>query len=87
MSREELAHLEIPWNAEIASRFLSMTGGTITAARLALHEQLALHLGGGLHHAFPGHGEGFCPINDIAVAIRVLQASGRVQRAAVIARA
>lgn len=84
MSREELAQLEIPWNAEIASRFLRMTGGTITAARLALEEQLALHLGGGLHHAFPGHGEGFCPINDIAVAIRVLQEEGHFHRAAVI---
>jgi acetoin utilization deacetylase AcuC-like enzyme len=41
------------------------------------------HLGGGLHHAFPNHGEGFCPFNDVAVAIRGLQAAG-VDRAAVI---
>jgi acetoin utilization deacetylase AcuC-like enzyme len=41
------------------------------------------HIGGGLHHAFPNHGEGFCPFNDVAVAVRVLQSRG-VQRAAVI---
>jgi acetoin utilization deacetylase AcuC-like enzyme len=52
--------------------------------RLAVNEGVALHLGGGLHHAFPGHGEGFCPINDIAVAIRTLQQEGRIRRAAVI---
>ena len=43
----------------------------------------AVHIGGGLHHAFPNHGEGFCPFNDVAVAIRVLQSRG-VDRVAVI---
>ena len=41
------------------------------------------HIGGGLHHAFPNHGEGFCPFNDVAVAIRVLQAHG-LERVAVV---
>jgi acetoin utilization deacetylase AcuC-like enzyme len=41
------------------------------------------HIGGGLHHAFPNHGEGFCPFNDVAVAIRVLQASG-IERQAIV---
>jgi acetoin utilization deacetylase AcuC-like enzyme len=41
------------------------------------------HIGGGLHHAFPNHGEGFCPFNDVAVAIRVLQSRG-IERHAVI---
>lgn len=84
MSPEEIAHLEIPWDAAIAAGFLRMTGGTISTARFALQDGVALHLGGGLHHAFPGHGEGFCPINDIAVSIRVLQEEGRLHRAAVI---
>jgi acetoin utilization deacetylase AcuC-like enzyme len=44
---------------------------------------LAVHVGGGLHHAFPNHGEGFCPFNDVAVAIRVLQSRG-IERAAVV---
>jgi acetoin utilization deacetylase AcuC-like enzyme len=50
-----------------------MAGGTCAAAAAALAEGTAAHLGGGLHHAFANHGEGFCPINDIAVAIRVAQ--------------
>src|SRR4029077_11382564 len=41
------------------------------------------HLGGGLHHAFPNHGEGFCPFNDVAVAARVLQARG-IERIAIV---
>ena len=41
------------------------------------------HLGGGLHHAFPNHGEGFCPFNDVAVAARVLQAQG-IERIAIV---
>lgn len=84
LTQEEITHLEIPWNAQIAAGFLKMTGGTVVTARLALQEGVSLHLGGGLHHAFPGHGEGFCPINDIAVAIRVLQRERLVSRAAVI---
>ncbi len=84
LTAEEIARLEIPWTPQIAAGFLSMAGGTIDAARIAADEGVAMHLGGGLHHAFPGHGEGFCPVNDIAVAIRVLQAEGRVRRAAVI---
>jgi acetoin utilization deacetylase AcuC-like enzyme len=41
------------------------------------------HLGGGLHHAFPNHGEGFCPFNDVAVAVRVLQERGLTRTAVV----
>lgn len=61
-----------------------MTGGTCIAAALALDRGIGLHLGGGLHHAFPDHGEGFCLFNDVAVAIRRLQHEGRIARAAVI---
>lgn len=45
---------------------------------------IVAHLGGGLHHAFADHGEGFCFFNDVAVAIRVLQRDGLASRAAVI---
>jgi len=44
----------------------------------------AANLGGGFHHAFPSHGEGFCLYNDIAVAIRALQRDGTISRAAVV---
>ena len=84
LTSEEIRHLEIPWNAQIGAGFLAMAGGTILTARFALEDGIALHVGGGLHHAFPGHGEGFCPINDIAVAVRVLQGESRVARAAVV---
>ena len=68
-----------------------MVGGTVDAARIAggvddfdgQGSSVSVHIGGGLHHAFPNHGEGFCPFNDVAVAVRVLQAHG-FQRAAII---
>jgi acetoin utilization deacetylase AcuC-like enzyme len=84
---EELALLEVPWSPEIVEGFRAMTGGTIDAARLALsgaHPSRAFHIGGGFHHAFANHGEGFCLFNDVAVAIRVLLDDGRIERAAVI---
>jgi acetoin utilization deacetylase AcuC-like enzyme len=73
LSPEEIATLELPWQPGFASAFRTMAGGTCAAAAAALVEGTAAHLGGGLHHAFANHGEGFCPINDIAVAIRVAQ--------------
>jgi acetoin utilization deacetylase AcuC-like enzyme len=84
LSADEIATLELPWRPEFASAFRLMAGGTCAAAAAALEEGTAVHLGGGLHHAFANHGEGFCPINDVAVAIRVACSRGAVRRAAVI---
>ena len=53
-------------------------------ARLALECGIGFNIGGGFHHAFPGHGEGFCAINDIAVAVRRLQRDGAIRRAMVV---
>jgi acetoin utilization deacetylase AcuC-like enzyme len=61
-----------------------MVGGTCQAAAASLEDGAAAHLGGGLHHAFANHGEGFCLFNDVAVAIRILQRDGRIRRAAVV---
>ena len=80
----DVAQLELPWSREMVDAFRLMVGGTVQAARLAcgLHEfpipncKLSIHAGGGLHHAFPNHGEGFCPFNDVAVAVRDLQRRG-----------
>jgi acetoin utilization deacetylase AcuC-like enzyme len=83
----ELAQLEVPWSTEIVEGFRSMTGGTIEAARQALsarHPRRAFHIGGGFHHAFANHGEGFCLFNDVAVTIRLLFEERRIERAAVI---
>jgi acetoin utilization deacetylase AcuC-like enzyme len=68
----------------VAEGFRLMTGGTQLAATFALADGVAVHLGGGLHHAFAGHGEGFCLLNDVAVSIRALQRDGHIRRAAVI---
>lgn len=84
LSPQELAQLEIPWSEPISLAFRTMIAGTVLAARQALSESVGVHLGGGFHHAFPNHGEGFCPFNDIAVAIRVLQKEGAIARAAVV---
>ena len=86
LSAQEVAELELPWSREMVDGFRLMVGGTIKTAKIAcgLEESgVACHLGGGLHHAFPNHGEGFCPFNDVAVAVRVLQASG-IERIAVV---
>ena len=84
LTPDDIATLELPWQPALADAFRLMTGGTCAAAAAALADGRAAHLGGGLHHAFAGHGEGFCPVNDIAVAIRVLQRDGRIRRAAVV---
>ncbi len=60
------------------------TGGTILAARLALESGLGFNVGGGFHHAFADHGEGFCAVNDIAVAVRRLQHDGLIRRAMIV---
>ena len=79
MTMDDIVTLELPWQPEMADGFRLMAGGTIDAARAALEDGLAAHLGGGLHHAFANHGEGFCPVNDVAVAVRVLK-----RRAAIV---
>jgi len=93
MTPEDVAQLELPWSAEMVDGFRLMTGGTILAATLACglsdagtqrpQSGVACHIGGGLHHAFPSHGEGFCPFNDVAVAARVLQGCG-IERLAIV---
>ena len=76
---------ELPLTAELVAASILTAGGTTLAAREAVARRgFGLHIGGGFHHAFAGHAEGFCYINDIAVAIRTLQHEGAVGRAAVV---
>lgn len=84
LTADDVATLELPWAPELADAFRLMAGGTIAAAAAALEDGVAAHLGGGLHHAFANHGEGFCPLNDIAVAVRVLQRDRRIRQAAIV---
>jgi acetoin utilization deacetylase AcuC-like enzyme len=75
---------ELPLTWEIVYGYMLHTSGTILAARFALEDGIAMHIGGGFHHAFADHAEGFCYINDIAVAIKKLQKEGKFERVAVI---
>ena len=94
LSAEDVAQLELPWSQEMVDGFRLMAGGTVRAALIACggddefripnsEFRIACHIGGGLHHAFPNHGEGFCPFNDVAVAVRVLQTRG-IERVAIV---
>jgi acetoin utilization deacetylase AcuC-like enzyme len=84
LSYQEILQLEIPYSPEMARAFRLAAGGTTLAARLALEQGVGYNVGGGFHHAFQDHGEGFCAINDIAVAIRRLQHEGKIARAMVV---
>ncbi len=65
--------LELPYSPQLVESFWLAAGGSILAGRCALDSGFAANIGGGFHHAFPGHGEGFCMLNDVAIAIRHLQ--------------
>jgi acetoin utilization deacetylase AcuC-like enzyme len=84
LTDDEIRTLELPLNRTLVEGFRLMVGGTVAVAELALGDGRAAHLGGGLHHAFPGHGEGFCLFNDVAVAIRHAQRGRRLTRAAIV---
>jgi len=75
---------ELPLTDEIATAYRLATSGTTLAARLAFESGTAVHVGGGFHHAYADHAEGFCYLNDLAVAIRAMQGEGRIRRAAVV---
>ncbi len=80
----EIQRLEIPWSQQMADAFCLTAGGSTLAARHALTEGAAFNAGGGFHHAFANHGEGFCAIHDVAVAIRKLQKEKVIEKALVV---
>jgi acetoin utilization deacetylase AcuC-like enzyme len=84
LSAAEQRLLGIPWSEALWMRSRLAVGGTLLAARAALADGLAANLAGGTHHAFADHGEGFCVLNDVAVAIARLRAERRIDRAVVI---
>lgn len=75
---------ELPISQEIVDAYLLATDGTIVAAQRAMEDGIAVNIGGGFHHAFPDHAEGFCYANDIAIAIRRLQQEKVIRTAAVV---
>lgn len=80
----EILKLEIPYSSQMVDGVMLATGGSILAARRALADRIGFNIGGGFHHAFAGHGEGFCAINDIAVAVRAVQREGLIARALIV---
>ncbi|MFM8567777.1 MAG: histone deacetylase [Gemmatimonadota bacterium] len=84
MPAAEQRTLGFPWSAGLVERSLRASAGTLEAARHALDHGIAMNLAGGTHHAFATHGEGFCVLNDVVIALRALRAEGRIGRVAVI---
>jgi acetoin utilization deacetylase AcuC-like enzyme len=84
LTHSDIMKLEVPYSQELVDAFWLAAGGTIAAAQAALRDGFGCNLGGGFHHAYPGHGEGFCAIHDVAVAIRRMQSDGVIRKAMVV---
>ncbi|HEY6270037.1 MAG TPA: histone deacetylase [Candidatus Acidoferrum sp.] len=84
LTASEVMKLEVPYSKELVEAVWLAAGGTILAGQCALRDGFGSNLGGGFHHAYPGHGEGFCAIHDVAVGIRKLQSDGAVKKAIVV---
>ncbi len=84
LDRKAERRMGLPWSPALVRRSRLAVAGTIAAGAMALEDGIAANLAGGTHHAFPGHGEGFCVLNDIAVAIRVLRRGGKLRHALVV---
>jgi len=84
LTASEIMKLEIPYSREAVEACWLAAGGSILAGQSALRDGFACNLGGGFHHAYPGHGEGFCAVHDVAVAIRRLQKDGAIRKAIVV---
>ncbi|MEJ2008248.1 MAG: histone deacetylase [Acidobacteriota bacterium] len=81
LSHVEILRMEVPYSDELVKAVWLSAGGSILAGRLALEAGVGINIGGGFHHAFPDHGEGFCVLHDVAIAIRHLQKNKLVDRA------
>jgi acetoin utilization deacetylase AcuC-like enzyme len=84
LTASEVMKLEVPYSKELVEAVWLAAGGTILAGQCALRDGFGSNLSGGFHHAYPGHGEGFCAIHDVAVGIRKLQSDGAVKKAIVV---
>lgn len=84
LSQSEVLTMELPYSLELFEFALFHVGGTILSAERALEDGLAVHIGGGFHHAFPDHGEGFCIVNDVAVALEKMKKEGKIEKAMIV---
>ena len=84
LTASEIMKLEVPYSPELAGAVWLAAGGTILAAQRALQDGFGSNLSGGFHHAYANHGEGFCAIHDVAVAVRRLQSDGDIKKAMIV---
>lgn len=84
LSMMEILTMELPYSEELVEASLLCVGGTIQACKNAIENRLGIHIGGGFHHAFPDHGEGFCVLNDIACGIKYLQRTEKIVKALIV---
>jgi len=84
LSYQEVLKLEIPYSRRMVEGVFLAAGGTLLAARRALADGAGFNIGGGFHHAFAAHGEGFCAVHDVAVAVRTLQHEGLLRKALIV---
>jgi len=84
LTASEIMKLEVPYSPELAEAVWLAAGGTILAAQRALRDGFGSNLSGGFHHAYANHGEGFCAIHDVAVAVRRLQNDGDIKKAMIV---
>jgi len=84
LTPSDLMKLEVPYSVQLVDAFWLAAGGTILAAEAASLDGFGCNISGGFHHAYPNHGEGFCAIHDVAVAIRKMQADGIIRKAMVV---
>ena len=84
LDRRAVRRLGLPLSDALVRRGRAAVGGTVLAGRLALEHGIACNTAGGSHHAFAGHGAGFCLFNDVAVATRVLRREGLIERTLVV---
>ena len=84
LTTKEIRRLGLPWSESLVRRSFYAVGGTLAATRVALAEGYSSNLAGGTHHSFADRGEGFCVLNDVAIAIRSLRARNLIRRAAIV---
>ena len=84
LSTAEVRRLGLPQSTQLVRRSLSSSAGTVQSARRALRDGIGLNLAGGTHHAFADRGEGFCVLNDQAIAAAHLLAHGLAKQVLVV---
>lgn len=84
LTPKEMRRIGFPWSHRLVERSKRSVGATIAACRSAIARGVAVHLGGGTHHAFPDHGQGYCLLNDAVIAARSMQVEGLVRKVLIV---